>query len=691
MKIIRIIIFFTCTLFLACRPDTQPAEWDVQTLTPILKSRLDIGDIVADSVLSTNGEGLLSLVYRNRLSDLTLDEIIKPINSNFLNTVKLQSIDLGTRTVENKITLGQFARSTGGFIGLIIVSNHNGSTNVPAILGVGPETYNIDASQFFQTITLQSGLLIVSLKNDFPIELTNIRYRLENQSGGVPLAMRNVASIPPNTTYIDSVDLSSTVLEGNLKAVMENIDSPGDPNSVPIDTSKALEIKITITDLIPTSATAIFPDQNIVNDTTDSEVDNLDDAELTQIVVDEGKLFIDATSTIEDIVVFNYVLPKASLNGTVLTINESLPAAAPGGSSSKYVEVPIEDYTLDLSGIKVASPDFNTIGSILKGRIDSSGNLITLSLQDSIYLNTGILNLTAKRAFGYLGKDTVSSEDTSLVDFFEGFTGGTFDLDEFKLSVEVENYFGAPVHARFNSLASIGPNLPQADLNWAQLGQLIAVPPATLSSPTTSKPSPGIATFQLDKSNSNIDELFENQPDRFIFEVDAFANAFATVPDRNQFVFLEYGLSTYLTAEIPLNLSLNNISLADTSEFDYFDLDSKGRLQRGELRLVAENTFPLESIVEIVLLDEQNNILDTLSSSDKIEPALTDANGRSIQMVKSTLSFPLAEIEIANLKNTTKLVFLSAFTTVPTSQAVKFYSDNYMDLKLVGDLTLRTK
>ena len=114
-SISRLFIFFRqaliiSTLFLgACRPDRDPAQWDVDALTPILNSRLDINDMVEDSLLQSSSDGLIHIVYRHKLADFKFERINESFNKDFFNTVKLQNINLGTRVVQNSISMGKLA------------------------------------------------------------------------------------------------------------------------------------------------------------------------------------------------------------------------------------------------------------------------------------------------------------------------------------------------------------------------------------------------------------------------------------------------------------------------------------------------------------------------------------------------------------------------------------------------------
>tara|TARA_R110002096_G_scaffold21043_8_gene68791 strand:- start:15214 stop:17286 length:2073 start_codon:yes stop_codon:yes gene_type:complete len=675
--------------FISCKPDPKTANWDVGVLSPVLNSRIDIQDIIEDSLLSTNSDNQLSLIYRNRIAQLNFNRINEGFNKSFENTVKLQSIDLGTRVVNNSLSLGRLAGSAG-IAGAIIIINNGNTSAIPAFTGIGPETFDLDASDFFESMTLTDGWLVIEIDNGLPIELTNVQYLMQNQSGGTPIISRTVNSILPGELYKDSVQLNNNItIEGQISAILQNMDTPGsNGNPVLIDTSDAIHIKVSIKDLEPSSATAIFPDQVLLEDTTDTEIEDFN-GELTSMHVGRGKMFLDAKSTIEDEIIFVYSIPSAVENGISLIFTEKVPPAPVGGFSTSYAEKDITGYDVDLTGQPGSSGIFNTFYTITDGRIDSSGNLINLSLTDSVFLNTGIIDLVAARGYGYLGLDTIMTTEDSEIDLFEGLDVEEIDFDEVKLSVEIYNYIGAPINAVVNSIQSTQNQSNAKLLIWNQLNQSLTIPPATENTPGL-KPNPGYLKLDLNKSNSNIDEVLETQPDLISSNLDAFLNQSLTVPNYNQFIYLDYGIDAYISAEIPLYLSAKNMLLSDTSEFVYSNLDPSNRLQSGDLILNGDNYFPFDIGLEIILLDSNKTAIDTLNTTEFIKSGNIDNNGTVNQSVKTSAHYAIDPQAVERLKIAEFMVFRASFSTSNLPGKVRFYADSHLDIILSADLTLRT-
>lgn len=80
-------VAFLGLLFLStltgCRKDVEPASWDIDALGPLLTTRFTIADILADSLQSVSGNGLITLVYSEQLFAVDLDTVLAIPDTNF--------------------------------------------------------------------------------------------------------------------------------------------------------------------------------------------------------------------------------------------------------------------------------------------------------------------------------------------------------------------------------------------------------------------------------------------------------------------------------------------------------------------------------------------------------------------------------------------------------------------------------
>lgn len=75
MKSTSTIVFITLLLALGCRRE-EPTSWDIDARVPLLRGTLGWDDLVADSLLSIDDNGLLHLQYVTSLVDLNPDTLV---------------------------------------------------------------------------------------------------------------------------------------------------------------------------------------------------------------------------------------------------------------------------------------------------------------------------------------------------------------------------------------------------------------------------------------------------------------------------------------------------------------------------------------------------------------------------------------------------------------------------------------
>ena len=683
LHFIFILIFFS-----QCSPDIAEKSWDVDVLTPIVRSTLDLSDITGDTLLSSDAQGQYSLVRRQKVFEFKLDDLVDPFSTTFENTAKLQTLDLGTRRVQHSISLGQIAAGQGALGNLIILNNGN-SLPLPAITATGGFQYDVDASSLFQSMILLDGWMVITIENGLPIDLVNFSYSLENKISGTLVISGNIPIIPANGSVKDSVQLNNyTQLDGSLLARVNNLESPGsNGNAVAIDTSDLLTFNVVVRDLKPFEATAIFPAQNLIDYTEEVLFQN--GLELTSIVVDTGVLYMQAVSTVDEAVFLDYAIPSATKNGQILLLSETLPPAPSGGTSLLNSSRDIKGFTVDLHGINNLPTVTNTFFAQLQARIDSTGNMAFISLEDSVYLTTGIQGLMPFKVEGWLGRDTQLVENEVLpLYLFEDVLGGSFDLEIARLEMELINPMGAQMQFNLSNVRTRNSlNNTSAQLNWTLLGQNLGVLAAT-DNASNSKAIPTVSRWSVDETNSNLDELFEVQPDQLIYDLQLIINP-SGLPDANGFAYRNQPLEAWLNLEIPLHLALDKLSLSDTSAFSYFDIDPENRLIEGTFTLIANNRMPLDAEIALIAIDSLGQALDTLILPQQIKSAPVNSMNVAVGETVSRIEYELTPENISRLKKANRLVFNGKYSTASQPDRIRLYDYYGTDLQLVGDFKYR--
>lgn len=66
-----------------CKKDREPPQWDLDLVAPLAKTTMTIGDLIPDSILSTDQNGNISIVYSSTLFSLSLDTVLTAPDTSF--------------------------------------------------------------------------------------------------------------------------------------------------------------------------------------------------------------------------------------------------------------------------------------------------------------------------------------------------------------------------------------------------------------------------------------------------------------------------------------------------------------------------------------------------------------------------------------------------------------------------------
>ena len=687
MKLMKLLplFFLFGILFSSCRNDMQTPDWDVDLLAPILLSDLDIGDLVGDSNVLVAADSSLSIIYRSEIASYGVPDLIEPFTFDYSEFLSLDSLELEDIDVESSISLGQLA-SDAGLIGQIIIAN-NGNTLAIPDLGTIPGTTNpIDASEFFETISLFDGTLELTIENGLPIEIRDFGFGLSNSSNGTILIQDTIPVIAAGATATSSSSLAGKTIESLLTADLYGLSSPGS-NGVPvlIDTTDALKITVTIKDLQPSSATTIWPAQNLINDTSELILTGSEGLQLDFGIIKSGTVVTNIISTIEDSIKFQYIIPNSVLNGMPFSIVEPLPPAPAGGVSTTSNTYDFSGCELDLTGTD--GTKFNTISTITLGRIDSTGQIVTLSTEDSIIVKIEMRDLIIDYGRGNLGSDSVDiGPELTTLEGLSNIIDGSVELAEAKASFEIENKIGAGAQFDLNSIKGTNTRTNvNVSLDFSSSGNSLVVNPAAEVPIGTIIPE--YAELELNETNSNVAAFLSNLPDEIEFIGKAYLN-----PNGPHigFMYYDHPLRAFLNLEVPLHLSSTALTLADTSDFDIGDSDEWDQIQGGSLKLLAENGFPFTAVASLNLLDADGNVIDQIIFEEVISSGNYDPlQERVVNTVKSEIVIPLTPERLESIKNAKRGSFKVIFDTASQPDLVKIYSDYEMGLKLIGDFTYR--
>ena len=658
------LLLFTLTsiLLFACKHELEKPTWDVDMIVPIAHSEMDINNLLTDSNASAiiDDNNFITLIYEQNFIDMNYDSLIKIDEEFGEKTTTLDSVIFDDVVIADTASVGDaIAQIPGGTIFF-----PDGSTNtIPAMPNMmSNDTIGINTSEYFETMTLHKGWLIIDLINNFPTDVSNVSMTLINSVNQDIIANFNFPLIPSGTTSTDSVDISGKVLDQSLIAIVNNMDVEESNGPVLIKYSDAIITKITLTDIGIIEATAIFPEQEL-DSKKEEHIFDLGSAQITEIGVKEGTVTLNVLSTLPNGRII-YSIPSLSKNGVPFYTENVIPTSQNGELTS--FEFDFAGYVLDLTGKedRDGGDTINTIYTETFSFIDSTGELITLNHTDSFYSNTEFLFIP-EYALGYLGQDTIEIEENEInFEVMNNINVGNIDLEEVKLKLNIENYIGADAYLEIIKLRS--ENLGGESIDLFE-NYIVDIERATLTNESTPINS------TLSETIVDADEFIEILPNKITSQANFYLNPNGQSATQD-FLYPEYPLEASLSIEIPLSFIATNLTFIDTNEVNIKD-ESEYDIEK--IYITMENGLPFTASIELILLDENNIVIDTLLQNSTIISAQIDANNIVTKNTISTL-----EMDYPDFESVKKIISVSSFSTEPNNEFIDIYSNYKLDITI---------
>ena len=667
-----ILLLISLLSIISCKHDLENPNWDIDVIMPLAHTNMSINDMLTDTnlIINEDNQGLISLVFNQDFMDLNIDSIIRIDTVADEEIHKLDSVTFEDITISDTATIGETISAIPG--GPILFPN--GSTNtIPSILGIAnQDTINIDASQYFNTMTLYRGYLIVEIINNYPTDISNISLSLVNPSNQNILANFSFPLIASGESALDSVDIGGLTIDENIIGILNNMDLNASNGPVSINYSDAIITKITISDIGLTEATAIFPEQQLTEILKEHSF-NFGSAQIQEIGIKEGTVSVNVLSTLPNGKMI-YNIPSLKKNGIPFTSGEMIIPQATSNNVTTFI-YDFEDYVLDLTGEegRIGGDTINTIYTEAFTYIDSTGILEYINYTDSFYSYVEF-DITPKYAKGFLGNDTIKFGPEEIeLSLFNKMSATNIDLVLANLNLNINNFFGADIGLQINDLSAINSKTGQTkQVGQDQSGNDIINNIYNINRASLSNNQLPIIPYNKN-INVNGDELLEILPDRISTEATFYLN-----PNSNQntqdFVYPEFPVEASLEIEIPLHFIAEDLTLTDTNEIKLVDQED---ISIDYINIILNNGFPFDGKIDLIALDEQDEIIDTILSNASIISADVNQNNEVIENYISVI-----KVDNFDFTNASKLISTCSFSTNPVNEYVKIYSNYSMDVTI---------
>lgn len=694
MRKTQILLVLAVLLIGSCRYkiDDRP-NWDADYIAPLLKSSVTLEDALQDSsMVEVNPDNSLTLVLRDTVVNFKLVDLIEVPDTNLQFTVTLDSIQLTTDSLIQRMTLGTLSKQAGFEAIWLLVPGGKGNlpnwAQIDAQKNISSDPIEIDASQFFQQATLIGGFMDIAITNELPTDLDSVVFSLRNKGlyGNTDTVVKVVIPfIPKFTTYDTAIFMGGgKKVESLMEGQLINLNSDTIHGGTYVDSSgQYIELKITMRDLGASDATAVFPEQSVINAKGVGEYVFGNDIQLTRLGIREGTLHVEAINTIQNPIKFTFRIPAARKGGQIVSVISNLPKAPPGDTSMVLKNIDLSGNTIDLT---LKGDSVNRFRQFLVGDLQYTGELVTMTLQDSIRVFYGLIDIIPEYVEGYLGKHTFEFQEGLLFDFFNSVTGGTLDLKNPSMKLSFANSVGIDGELQIREVTGYNT---RDNTSVTLTGNPIS---GSIDIPGPKLPNVGqtiTSSVELNKQNSNIKDLINLLPDSMYFDMQVLGNHRANPLDLNNFATGESGIAAVMDLEIPLHGMANNLTLETESDLNISDANISDDVKEGGLNLIVENYFPFEADIQVYFYDNAKNIVDSLflaSDNSVIGAGIADQSGLVTTPTKAELGsyFNSNRMDQLKMKSTSAKIKFK-LNTRPSNQDVKVYSNYRIDFRLVGD------
>lgn len=679
---IFLIVLFALSL-IGCVKDKYDLEQGSILLSPtiaapLIKASIEANDILSavdSNLLRENGDKLLEFVYSDSVFSLSLSEFIEIGDETVDYSFQLQPLRVDD--VDEAITairLDTVALRAGDpFLSLYTSVANSCANPFPAFPDQNIGDINLSITEAsFTSATFSEGILKLELENQWATELTNVELSLKRVSDGVSIDTLRYASIPPNSSLADSVDLAGKTMEADMVAEFIRLSSPGTASPVCINDNDSIIAKFSGRNFVIVAGTAIFPDQEVLNDTFSVDINLGVGEKLETLVLKDGDLVLDLDYEIQETAKLYIELPYATKDGSSFIDSISIGA----GPTTETASFDLSGYSFDLTK---GGTGFNSIETRVRANVVSSGVPVSFDTANAVTATVAMTSADPSFLDGYFGAQTISvDEETQSFDIGSAEIFEKMTFAEPEITLGFHSSFGIPMEISSLNLkmkndedsATLAPGskipFEISGADYAAIGEMVT------------------SNLVLDNT-TNIADLINLWPNEVVTGINGSIN-----PDGEAYNFAldTSRLDVTLDLTLPLYGAIEGFGYVDTIEVDSTLAGVFENVVSASLRTNVDNGFPLEGEVKFYIADESYVILDSLTSADAndilisaatVNPATGDVVSKGFRQADLIAD----EADINLLKNVgNKLLIFATLNTGNSGNDVKIYSNQAMSIKL---------
>jgi len=414
------------------------------------------------------------------------------------------------------------------------------------------------------------------------------------------------------------------------------------------------------------------------NATDDVTHFDLQDLQLSRLIVRSGQLDVAITNMMNGNIIGEFALPGASLSGTPFAVQMQLPPGTPAAPSSTFATRALDGYLFDLRG--PAHNAVNALATHLSYANSAAGPAVSITDQDSLLAVVSYHGIVPQYATGYFGMRHITvAPATADLGLFSNISG-TINLAQASAALRVRNGIGVDARADIHYISAVNTRTGQS----VDLAANITTAPLNINRAIDlgGHFQEATTTFNLNGTNSNLLQFLNNLPDRLGYALDITVNPLGNVGNGHDFLYHDSKLTAELDVDIPLRLIASDLALRKVIDLDLPGTAQAHAWRSGTLHLFADNGFPFSASVQLAVADAGGQPLSPLTPGGTIASGTLGTDGTVDTPVSSRLDFHLTAQQMDLLHQTGKLQVVAAFNTADQVQHVQILERYRMDLQL---------
>lgn len=623
---------------------------------PLVKATFAFQDFMkSDSLLKIDNTGSVQILYsQDSIASYSVADIVSQatgtVGANVSKNVAMGDLSIAGFNLTKTTTLSSFSSSfSEPAKSLFANGGTTPFTGIPAFMQATNTVSNLDDIAEFQSITLASGQLQLSIKNDFPFALTNLNIELLDRGNGNTLITTiNVGNLAIGATTNATADLANKTFSNKLAYRVPSLNCAGIAANTAISSTSTLSVIVASSNMKIKNGTVkmtaqTLPAENIIAAVTTGNAAQ----KLQEITIKSAVANYTITKNIATNFKIDLVFPTVKENGVAVKKTIDVTSNSVTGS------IAFNNAVMDLTSI--AAQPFNQLPIQATVSVLASTGYVAINATDAISINTTLGSIVVGGAKGQFGSFNIAIPKKSLnfaYDFsYLNKSSQKLIFDNPVMKLRYTNSFGIPISANLNIAASglLGSN------------EGLGAPTINISYPKIAQAGQTIKdSFSITKTNSKIVQFLSILPNKIDYDGNVSINS-SNSAEVNYFL-PNSKINMGFDFVLPLKFSTQNLILRDTIKAGFVDpTKSTDSYESAALLIEHNNGFPLKTAIDLIALT--GTTTTSIVENFSIPSASVAADGRVSQANTGKQTLALNKTQLSTLLKAEKVIIVARLQT----------------------------